>query len=87
MAHFNPQASLTEWFSARATEMLVLVNAAGGLTKVIQQLGKSEYDYLLMDVPPHASADSYIAAADLCVVPVRPSPHEIVGLVGVLCGK
>lgn len=79
MADFDPQASLTEWFSARVAETPVLVNASGGLTKVIQQLRKAHYDYLIVDTPPHASADigGYIAAADLCLVPVRPSPHDI----------
>ncbi len=79
MADFDPQASLTEWFSARAAETPVLVNASGGLSKIVQQLRKAEYDYLLIDTPPHASADigSYIAVADLCIVPVRPSPHDI----------
>ena len=80
MADMDPQGSLTEWYSARAAETPVLANIASGLPKAIEGLRMASYDWLLIDTPPHATADisGYIALADLCIVPVRPaSLHDL----------
>jgi chromosome partitioning protein len=75
----DPQGSLEDWFKARAADTPVLVNASAGLSKVVKGCRDAGFDYLIIDTQPSATADiaKTIAVADLCVIPVRPSPNDL----------
>jgi len=79
MADTDPQGSLNDWYKARVAGSPVLINAAAGLAKAIKGCRDAGYDYLIIDTPPFATSDiaEVIAVADLCVIPVRPSPNDL----------
>lgn len=79
MADTDPQGSLEDWYKARVAESPVLINTQAGLAKAIKGCRDAGYDYLIIDTPPFATADiaKVIAVADLCVIPVRPSPNDL----------
>lgn len=80
----DPQGSLSEWHKARTTTLgrknkIVLMQTQGWkMMREIQRLAK-EYDYVIIDTPPHAESESSIAIrlADLVIVPVQPSPLDV----------
>ncbi|MDO6385562.1 ParA family protein [Uliginosibacterium sp. 31-12] len=76
----DPQASLADWFHARANEAPVLFGS--DLASLADDLRKIEgrgYRYCIIDTPPAIGADikRAIRCADLVLVPVRPSPHDL----------
>ncbi len=79
MADTDRQGSLEDWYKARAAERPVLVTVAAGLEKAIKGCRDAGYDYLIIDTPPSATAaiSDVVARADLCIIPVRPSPNDL----------
>lgn len=79
MADTDPQGSLEDWYKARAAETPVLANASAGLAKTIKGCRDAGFDYLIIDTPPSATAEiaDVVAKADLCIIPVRPSPNDL----------
>lgn len=80
----DPQGSSTEWYKTRAKKLeqknkIYSASMQGWkLMREIPSLAK-EYDYILIDSPPHADSESSIAIrmADLVLVPIQPSPLDI----------
>jgi chromosome partitioning protein len=80
----DPQGSLTQWQLTR-TEKLGRRNKIAHLQlqgwKVMRELGRmiQEFDYVIIDTPPHAESETSIAIrqADLVLIPIQPSPLDI----------
>ena len=80
----DPQGSLTRWAEVRQALLgddnkLHHVRATGWRTsREADQLAK-EYNYVIIDSPPHAETDARLAirVADLLVIPVQPSPMDV----------
>lgn len=80
----DPQGSLTQWQATR-TEKLGRRNKIAHLQlqgwKVMRELNRmvQEFDYVIIDTPPHAESETSIAIrqADLVVIPIQPSPLDL----------
>jgi chromosome partitioning protein len=81
----DPQGSLGEWFEARERTLgedkagLEFRTASGwGARREAQRLTR-DYDFVVVDTPPHADLDAKpaIEAADLVIVPVQPTPVDL----------
>lgn len=81
----DPQGSLTQWHNVREKRMGAgntgLHFAALSGWKVATELSrlKNEFDYVIIDSPPHTEVDAKAAvrAADLVLIPVQPSPTDL----------
>ncbi len=79
----DPMAGITGWYDARKAETPVCVEPdalkAHGLEKTLASLRASGIKVVIIDTPPSASNDvgMLIAAADLILVPVIPSPNDL----------
>jgi chromosome partitioning protein len=78
----DPQQSLREWWDLREAEAPGMVDAkldtlAGEVAKVRGRPG-----LLMIDTPPleAATIEKVISVADLVVIPVKPSPHDLKGV-------
>ena len=76
----DPQASLTGWWNARQSTTPLFAQATPArLAAGIERIRGLGVKLLIIDTPP-AIADTMIDAiriADLVVIPVRPSPHDL----------
>ena len=76
----DPQGTLTDWLEAREAEYPTLIRGvtAENLTAAIDQLA-GEYRYLFVDTPPsgHSWLTDVIRAADLTLIPIKPSPDDL----------
>tara|TARA_R110000868_G_scaffold100722_3_gene277099 strand:- start:25164 stop:25805 length:642 start_codon:yes stop_codon:yes gene_type:complete len=81
----DPQGSLGEWFEARERALgedqagLEFRTASGwGARREAQRLTR-DFDFVVVDTPPHADLDAKpaIEAADLVIVPVQPTPVDL----------
>lgn len=80
----DPQGSLTQWQETR-TEKLGRRNKIAHLQiqgwKVMRELNRliHDFDYIIIDTPPHAESETSIAIrqADLVLIPIQPSPLDI----------
>ena len=80
----DPQGSSTEWFEAREhtlgdSNTITHTKLQGWrLMKDIKSFA-NEYDYVIIDTPPHAESESSISIrhADLVIIPIQPSPLDI----------
>jgi chromosome partitioning protein len=74
------QGSTLDWSAARQGELLfpVVGLPKDTLHREIATLG-APYDWVVIDGPPrvHNVAKSAIAAADIVVIPVQPSPYDV----------
>jgi len=70
---------LTLWWEARAVEAPVLVSAEGGPAAALAAARAAGAALAIMDTPPAAApiVMEAVALADLVVVPVQPSPHDL----------
>lgn len=87
----DPQATLTDWWSARQTQQpRTPANAAppapelarstlSRLTATLRQLREAGTALVVIDTPPALSEAiaAVIRIADLVLVPTRPSPHDL----------
>ena len=76
----DPQGSLSAWWNARAAETPALAPATlAELTEKLQALGEANFAYAVVDTPPAITnaIRAVVATADLVVIPVKPSPHDL----------
>ena len=76
----DPQGSLSAWWNARAAEAPALAPVSlKELPAKLQALAGAGFAYAIVDTPP-AITDAIravVALADLVVIPVKPSPHDL----------
>lgn len=80
----DPQGSSREWFEARVktlgrkNKMTLSVSQGWSLMRDLPAY-KKDYDFILIDTPPHANSEASIAIrlADLVLMPVQPSPLDV----------
>lgn len=76
----DPMGSLAAWWNERRADTPVCANVDGdGLAATLARLEASGVALAVIDTPPFASAEiaSIVAQANLVVVPVVPSPHDL----------
>lgn len=81
----DPQGSLQNWYNIRAERFgedytgVYFSSIAGWKINTELSTLKREYDYIIVDSPPHIETDakSVIRAADLVLVPLQPSPADL----------
>ncbi|MGI4776058.1 MAG: AAA family ATPase [Janthinobacterium lividum] len=80
----DPQSSLTFWYNLRKKkfgEKLIKVDFAAGAGWRLGNLttDKENFDYLVIDSPPHTEMESKTAIrmADMVLVPLQPSPTDL----------
>lgn len=77
----DPQQSLRQWWQGREADMPVMLNEdpAPRALRDTLNAAKSRFDIVVIDMPP--AAPSWLAdtlqAADLALIPVRPSPDDL----------
>src|SRR5690606_35562453 len=77
----DPQGSLRAWWEGREAEQPAML-AADPLPVQLKhtlQAAESQFDLCVVDTPPAAPEwlSEALAAADLVLIPVRPSPHDL----------
>ncbi len=75
----DPQGSLTDWWNAREEDAPSLAALGRSLQETLQALADAGTELVIIDTPPSANVNikGTIAAADLVLIPVRPSPHDL----------
>lgn len=76
----DPQGSLAIWSSVRGREAPAFAEASvSDLEHEIHELSEKGFRYIIVDTPPAltSSIAEIISVADLVVVPIRPSPHDL----------
>jgi chromosome partitioning protein len=74
------QATVSDWAENRASQTPEVAQIdATQLDSVLARLARSHYDYVFIDTPGVDSqgALAAIRAADLCIVPCRPTPADL----------
>jgi chromosome partitioning protein len=80
MMDTDEQMSLSGWFRVREAETPILAQPVdGNLRKTLDAMRKAGVDLVIIDTPPAitASISLTVALADLVIIPVRPSPHDL----------
>ena len=88
----DPQGSLAEWWNSRAADTPLFARAdVRRLRQDLEGLARQGIALVIIDTPPALLEviAAAIAAADLVVIPCRPSPHDLrtVGVVVAMCQK
>ena len=76
----DPMLGLTKWWEAREAETPERLEVhVGGLMDALPELNQRGYALLIIDTPPAAGpvVAEAIRVADLVLVPVQPSPHDL----------
>lgn len=76
----DPQGSLTFWHSLRSAETPVLIKAdARELPSIVKDARGDGVEWVFLDGPPHdgAAMASMMRAADLTIIPTRPSAFDL----------
>lgn len=77
----DPQGSLAEWWNAREadTPAFAKLDSVSDLSDKHAQLKSAGFAWCVIDTPPAIGSvnESAIALADLVVIPVKPSPHDL----------
>lgn len=76
----DPQGSLSAWWNARETPAPALAPAVlADLPAKLASLGAAGFKLAILDTPPAIGRTiaAVIATADLVLIPVRPSPHDL----------
>lgn len=76
----DPQGSLAAWWNERAATTPLFAQAqVDQLPLHLEQLDSSGIRLVIVDTPPAitGSIQKVITAADLIIVPTRPSPHDL----------
>jgi chromosome partitioning protein len=80
----DPQASALAWSRLRrgSSDPVVVAVPDSQLAHALEGAANDRFDLAIIDSPPHAApvAARIVAAADLVVVPVRPSPMDLAAL-------
>jgi chromosome partitioning protein len=80
LADTDPQGSLTEWWKARGDDTFSMASLKlDDLQANLAELRAYGASLAIIDTPPAltSSIEQIIAIADMVVVPVRPSPHDL----------
>lgn len=76
----DPQGTLSDWWNAREapTPLFATVNVAH-LPSRLETLREHGIELVIIDTPPAFTQTTHrtLAVADLVIVPVRPSPHDL----------
>jgi len=76
----DPQGTLSDWWNARQTPtpLFAAVDTAH-LSSRLEALREHGIEVVLIDTPPAFTQTTHrtLSVADLVVVPVRPSPHDL----------
>jgi chromosome partitioning protein len=84
MLDTDPQGSLTAWYNRRTTETPQLAHlSTRSISEALEQLRAAGAKLVIVDTPPsvHPFVRDLVDAADLVLVPVRPSPDDL-GAIG-----
>lgn len=76
----DPQASSVAWGEAREKEFPTVASChAGHIASALEAAENDGYDLVVVDGAPHLepSLSRVVAAADLSVIPVRPTPLDL----------
>jgi|SRR5690554_441749 len=76
----DPQATSSVWHSARDSDDITLeVCHPPMLSRLVSRL---EHDVIIIDTPPHndAAAGAAAQAADVCIIPIRPSAFDLAAI-------
>jgi chromosome partitioning protein len=76
----DPQASLSEWWNGRAAETPAFAHASlKELPEKLEALANAKFSYAILDTSPSVSdsIQTVVKLADLVIIPVRPSPHDL----------
>jgi chromosome partitioning protein len=76
----DPQGTAAAWFKDREAETPTLATITSSeLTDAIRRADKAGYDLVLIDTPgrDEPSTAAAIRAADLCIIPCRPTPGDM----------
>lgn len=79
----DPQATASEWAAWRQDAPPVVIDSAPPrLTAKIGQAANQGADFIVIDTPPHAdsAASSAVEAADLVLIPCRPSAFDLAAI-------
>lgn len=80
MMDTDEQMSLSGWFRVREAETPILAQPIdGNLRKTLDTMRKAGVSLVIIDTPPAitSSISLTVALADLVIIPVRPSPHDL----------
>lgn len=80
MLDTDPQGSLAQWWNARRAETPLFVRSSlTELPETLAELDRRRIRLVVIDTPPAITIAirSVVENADLVVVPVRPSPHDL----------
>jgi len=76
----DPQKSSLDWASSRESEHILTVVGmpSNSIHRQVKKLHE-DYDYIVIDGPPriYDVAKSCIAASDLVLIPIQPSPYDV----------
>ena len=75
----DPQGSLAAWWNAREASAPAFSPLTSDLAGQLAGLAAAGVALVIIDTPPSVSANigGTIALADLVLIPVRPSPHDL----------
>ena len=76
----DPQGSLSAWWNSREADTPALApSTLAELPEKLAALGAAGYAVALVDTPPSQTPaiKAVIALADLVLIPVKPSPHDL----------
>lgn len=76
----DPQGGLAGWWNVRTASTPAFISPIkAGLKATLDQLKKQGFKLVIIDTPPQAtdSITATVRLADLVVVPVTPSPHDL----------
>jgi chromosome partitioning protein len=78
----DPQQSLTAWWNDRQAETPALVEMTGNRLRAELAKAKNVAGLVVIDTPPLDSQAiaTVIEVADLILIPVKPSPHDLRGV-------
>jgi chromosome partitioning protein len=77
----DPQGSVRDWQEAGSQNAIDVIAAdrKQTLSSLPSLLGKSDYDYVLIDTPGKVTdiMAAAVAISDVCLIPVCPSPYDL----------
>lgn len=79
LADLDPQGSLSNWWNRRADDSLSILKQ-DHFFDVFEKLQEADIDYLFVDTAPrvHEFTERVIKSADFVLIPVMPSPDDII---------
>ena len=75
----DPQAGLAAWWNVRAADTPSFATVNGNLAETLSRLSGIGVGLVVIDTPPALSdaIATTVALADMIVIPVQPSPHDL----------